>query len=198
LVYHRDVTEVMHLTWSRQRLRTNYQEVILCSHEIPRPWVRAPVVTHRGRKLWEPAEPIRECCIARGKGLAIAAWWWEVEQRFNDLLTLGLADPDVTEIIKWQLDIIEEELEEVVPKPTRVELQRYVWYREDLGLERKLKNPPGFKQLGLKWPCTRADLDTRWRELARAHHPDRNGNAGNFHNLVKAYKAAKTAFERHI
>jgi hypothetical protein len=189
----------MKVAWTRHQLRTNYQEVVLCPHDVARPWVKAPVILHRGRRLWQPGGSIRECCIARGKGLAIAAWWWEVEQRFKDLLTVGLPDAHVTEVLRWQLDVIEEELEEVVPKPTQSERQHYIWYREDLGLERKLKDPPGFKDLGLKWPCTRAELDARWRELVRINHPDRKkGDPTDFLNMSRAYKTAKAAFERQL
>jgi hypothetical protein len=115
------------------------------------------------------------------------------------LLTVGLPDAHVTEVLRWQLDVIEEELEEVVPKPTQSERQHYIWYREDLGLERKLKDPPGFKDLGLKWPCTRAELDARWRELVRTNHPDRKkGDPTDFLNMSRAYKTAKAAFERQL
>lgn len=188
----------MHVRWRRQQLRTNYQEVVLCPHEeVARPWVVSPTVVHEGRALWQPGGPIRECCITQGKGLALAAWWWEVEQRTKELLTAGLADAHVTEVLRWQVDAIEELLEEVVPKPTKLERQRYIWYREDLGLERKMKDPPGFKKLGLVWPCTREVLDVRWKEVAKATHPDRGGSPAEFHAFMTAYNLAKKAFEKH-
>lgn len=190
----------MHIRWSRQQLRKNKQTEVVCPHEhIQRPWTTSPVIVHQGKALWRPGPSIRECCITRGKGIAIAAWWWEVEQRFEELQRVGLPDPDVTESLRSQLDLIEEMLEETVPKPSRTERQRYIWYREDLGLTRQQSklDPPGFKQLGLAWPCTREELDKRWKLLARQAHPDfNNGNADEFKMLSQAYRSAKAAFER--
>lgn len=186
---------VMHLRWRRQQLRTNHQKVILCPHEeIQRPWTLAPSLVHQGKTVWSPGPSIRECCISRGKGLAIAAWWWEVEQRYAEVRA-GTLGERLTRILQWQLDSIESLLEETVPKPSAVQRQRYIEYREDLGLVRVALDPPGFRQLGLSWPCTKEKLDKRWRELAQATHPDKGGNAQDFHTYTQAYRTAKNAFE---
>ncbi len=186
----------MHVLWKRLQLKTNHQEVIVCPHEEKRPWTISPTVVHQKKALWKPGPAVRECCIARGKGLALAAWWWEVEQRFNELLTVGLPDEHVTQVLRWQVDAVEELLEETVPKPSAIERQRYIWYREDLGLTREIKNPPGFKQLGLKWPCTKEALESRWKELALKNHPDKGGRSIDFFTFHQAYKAAKGVFEK--
>lgn len=191
----------MYVRWYRQQLRSNRQtEEILCPHDhIKQPWVTSPAVVHREgqktRTLWRPGPAIRECCISRGKGLAIAAWWWEVEQRFRDLRIVGVPNHEDADVLLWQLDVIEEELEKTVPKPSKGDLQRYVWYREDLGLVRK-QEIPGLRELGLVWPCTREDVDKRMRELARTSHPDRGGKAEDFAVYSVAYQAAKDAFDR--
>jgi hypothetical protein len=186
----------MNVHWKRLQLKTNHQEVVLCPHdEIKQPWTLSPTVVHQKKNLWKPGPPIRECCIARGKGLAIAAWWWEVEQRFNELLTVGLPDAQVTQVLRWQVDVIEQLLEETVPKPSKTQRQRYIWYREDLNLVREVPDPPGFRQLGLSWPCTKEDLEKRWRELAHTTHPDKGGSAQEFHTVSQAYRTAKSVFE---
>ncbi len=188
----------MHVHWKRLQLKTNQQEVLLCPHdEIKQPWTISPTVIHAKKRLWEPGPSVRECCIARGKGLAISAWWWEVEQRFNELMTHGLPDAHVTQVLRWQIDVIEELLEEAVPKPSAVERQRYIWYRDDLGLVREVTEPPGFRQLGLSWPCTKETLDKRWRQLAQTTHPDKGGSVQEFNAYTQAYRAAKSVFESH-
>ena len=47
-----------------------------------------------------------------------------------------------------------------------------------------------FATLGLDDTATPGEVKSRWRELCMAHHPDRGGNAAEFNNINKAYKAA--------
>jgi hypothetical protein len=189
----------MKVHWTRTQLAYNEeQEVRLCPHdEIARPWVLSPSVVHQKRVLWEPGPSIRECCIKRAEGLAIAAWWWEAELRFQELLTQGLPDAHTTQVLQWQARDIMLLLEEMVPRPTKGKLQQYIYYREDLGLTRTVPTPPAIKQLGLEWPCTKEDLDKRWRKLAQTTHPDRGGNPQEFTAYTQAYLVAKKAFESH-
>lgn len=42
-------------------------------------------------------------------------------------------------------------------------------------------------ELGLDWPCTHADLVSRFRQLALKHHPDMGGNASDFIRIRNAY-----------
>lgn len=187
--------DAMDLRWRRQRLRNTHQEVLLCTHEEARPRIIAPYLVHRRKTIWEPGPSIRECCILKGRGLAIAAWWWEVEQRYAEIEAGYPGDP-LSQVLYWQLGDIEKLLEDGVPKPSAAERQQYIWYREDLGLVREAKDPPGFRQLGLSWPCAPEALEKRFRELARTSHPDRGGNAQQFSVYAEAYRTAKLAFER--
>lgn len=51
-----------------------------------------------------------------------------------------------------------------------------------------MKDPFAF--LGLSTAATPAEVKARWRELCRVHHPDRGGNAVEFHELRQAYQQA--------
>lgn len=51
-----------------------------------------------------------------------------------------------------------------------------------------MKDPFAF--LGLPTTATSAEVKARWRELCRLHHPDRGGNAVEFHELRQAYQQA--------
>lgn len=51
-----------------------------------------------------------------------------------------------------------------------------------------MKDP--FVALNLPATALPAEVKTRWRELCRVHHPDRGGNAVEFHELRQAYQQA--------
>jgi len=44
-----------------------------------------------------------------------------------------------------------------------------------------------FEALGLGNTASLPELKSRWRELARKHHPDVGGDAAEFHKLHEAY-----------
>ena len=168
LVYLDAMTEVsVSLRWNRKRLWSNDQgEEYLCPHEeIARPWTIYPsIVNQRGKTVWSPGPSIRDCCVDRGKGLAIAAWWWEVDNRFQDLEVIGLPDQELARSLLEQRFEIRAVLSEPVPIPSDEDRQQYLFYREDLGLVRLvriLKTPKPFKQLNLPVPCTPGDLNKR-------------------------------------
>ena len=41
--------------------------------------------------------------------------------------------------------------------------------------------------LGLRIPCTRADIDAAFRRLARVHHPDHGGRPDDFKRIKQAH-----------
>ncbi len=198
----------MHVQWNRRQLRSNRQlREVLCPHdEVDRPWLTAPVLIHyeagRFLPIWYPGPTIRECCLADAKhsGFALAAWWWEVDQRFSDLKLTGLADQDVADQLVRQLPTIGNLLRERVPRPSEAHRQIYLEYREEAGLtQRRLKRayvPLCFERLGLSWPCTKEDLLRRWQELAKKHHPDRGGVVEAFTSYNLAYREALGRLER--
>jgi hypothetical protein len=191
----------MHLRWIRRQLKTNRQKgEFLCPHEeVARPWILSPRVVDRGLAVWNPGPTIRECCIDRGQGLALAAWWWEVRNRFDDLNKIGLEDSEITQALLEQLDYIESLLEEVVPKPTKDEWARYIDYRDDLGLTTRrvrVVTPACFKHLGLTWPCSKDELAARWKTITLRVHPDHGGKAEDFRFYLDAYKKARGIFDR--
>lgn len=193
----------MFISWSRRQLRTNRQTgEFLCPHfGVARPWVRTPVLLHQedGRRttIWTPGPGIRECCIEGNNGFALAAWWWEVKKRFEDLVEVGLPNKDTTHALIEQLSLIEEILEERVPKPTEDDWKRYEDYREDLGLKKRRKRPPPCaKKLGLSWPFTKEELSKRWGEIVLVVHPDKGGEPVEFRRYFAAYKEARAVLER--
>jgi len=164
-----------------------------------RPCLVSPHIVHDNVLIWSPGPTIRECCIERGRGLAIAAWWWEVRNRFEDLGKIGLEDREFTEALLEQIEYIESLLEEGVPKPTKDDWQRYLDYRDDTGqTQRRVKtvNPACIKYLGLTWPCSREALDARWKEILLRVHPDHGGMAAEFRAYLSAYKKARGIFDR--
>jgi len=194
----------MYIRWNRRQLRSNRQlGEFLCPHlEVTRPWTIAPILVHKWpdgaiRTVWNPGPNIRECCIAEGQGLALAAWWWEARNRFEDLHRDGLEDKEITQALIEQLDYIEEILEERIPKPTKRDWKGYLAYRDDLGLtKRRVRTPFFIRRLGLPWPFTKDDLSKRWVEIARRQHPDHGGDTAVFRDYLKAYKAARLALEQ--
>ena len=197
----------MHVQWNRRQLRSNRQlREVLCPHdEVERPWLIAPVLIHyedgKFIPVWYPGPTIRECCItdAKHSGFALAAWWWEVDQRFSDLKQTGLPDQDLADQLVEQLPIIADILKQRVPKPSEAHRRVYLEYREEVGLtQRRLKrvySPLCFEMLGLRWPCTKDELLKRWRELARTHHPDHGGTPEVFTNYSLTYKKALKKLE---
>lgn len=191
----------MYIVWPRRQLITNIQRSeLVCPHlEIARPWTIRPILKHKeGGKIstiWRPGPSIRECCVNRKTGLALAAWWWDAKRRFQELYLVGLEDGDVTEALVEQLPDIEDFLEERIPKPTVKDWDRYERYRESLNLSTSI-TPECFIKLGLEWPCSEAEVDKKWKSLASLHHPDRGGNPQTFHRYNKAYLQAKKAFQK--
>jgi hypothetical protein len=45
--------------------------------------------------------------------------------------------------------------------------------------------------LGLRWPCTAAEVTSAFRRLALVHHPDMGGNASDFIRIKLAYDRLK-------
>jgi len=194
----------VHIRWNRQRLKTNRQVgEFLCPHfNVLRPWIRSPALVQRVSTggiltIWNPGPSIRECCLEQQNGFAFAAWWWEVKNRFEDLVQVGLADPETTQALIEQLDLIEEILEERVPKPSKEDWKRYADYREDLSLtKRRMRTPLCVKQLGLSWPFSKEELSKRWGEIVLLVHPDKGGTVDAFQLYHSAYKSAKALLER--
>lgn len=195
----------MHVQWNRRQLRSNRQlREILCPHDtVERPWLISPVLVHyeagHFTHVWYPGPTVRECCIEDRSGFALAAWWWEVEQRFQDLKQQGLADQDVADQLLEQAQIIRMILSERVPRPSEAHRKIYLEYREEMGVTRRRvrnRTPQCFGQLGLPWPCTKDALSKRWRELALQHHPDRGGSLQMFIEAKTAYSAAMGVLER--
>lgn len=148
------------------------------------------VETRRYRYAWRIAPGIRQCCL--DNGIAQAAWWWEVDQRFKDLARDGLEDKALEESILESRAIIEDLLELVVPKPCAADRRAY---RKLQGMHQnrrrvRVRIPPFAKILGVSWPCSEADLKMVWKRLALKHHPDRGGNQEEFIRVKTAYDAA--------
>lgn len=156
----------------------------------------APALIHQNRPIWYPGPTIRECCLEDDSELALAAWWWEVRNRFEDLGKIGIADPEITKALLEQLDYIEGLLEERVPKPTKGAWKCYEAYRLEAGTKvrrQKTRIAPEIALLGLTWPCTPQDIKRRWKAIALEHHPDRGGDVQTFIRLKAAYdKVAAT------
>jgi hypothetical protein len=204
----------VHVRWKKKVLASNRQSgEYLCGHfHILTPTVMTPVLvnykagtsafqrTKTGRKkkrrtahyqtLWRLAPGIRECCLQNPK--AQAAWWWEVDQRFEDLASDGIdGHPEVTRAILEARDLIETLLATVVPRPTERQLAEYARLRGDKPRRVKTKIPRFATELGIPWPCTLEELGSTWRRLALEHHPDRGGNQAEFIRMKLAYEAAK-------
>ncbi|WP_437796467.1 hypothetical protein [Sorangium sp. So ce693] len=47
-----------------------------------------------------------------------------------------------------------------------------------------------FRELGLTWPCTEADVKAAWRRGVKHHHPDQGGSNAGFIAFKNAYDAA--------
>lgn len=53
-----------------------------------------------------------------------------------------------------------------------------------------------FEKMGLPESSSPVDVKTRWRQLCMTLHPDRGGNAVEFHEMRLAYKEALTEASR--
>lgn len=188
----------MHLRWTRRQLLTNRQMgEQLCPHDwINQPITLAPAVVHQNKPIWYPSCTIRECCVEDETDVALAAWWWEVRNRFEDLNRVGIEDPIITKALLEQLSYIEDLLEETVPKPTQAAWEAYG--AQHSKQKRRIRQNVLTSQLnvlGLRWPCTLEEVKKRWREVASQHHPDRGGDQKTFIRMKTAYEkiAAKMA-----
>lgn len=147
-----------------------------------------------GRKqtyAWRPGPSIRECCLHHG--LAQAAWWWEVDQRFTDLARDGLEDnPELAQALLGSKKFILGLLEDTVPRPSKEDKQAYREFRKLHRKPRKvtIRLPSFAKTLGITWPCSPEDLKATWRKLALQHHPDRGGRPEEFIRIKAAYDQA--------
>jgi hypothetical protein len=148
------------------------------------------VETRRYRYAWRIGPGIRKCCL--NNGLAQAAWWWEVNQRFQDLARDGLEDKALEESILESRAIIEDLLKLVVPKPCAADRREYQKLRGVYQNRRRVRpRIPSFaKVLGVSWPCSKTNLKMVWKRLALLHHPDRGGNQDEFIRVKIAYEAA--------
>lgn len=50
--------------------------------------------------------------------------------------------------------------------------------------------PPALAALGLRWPCSAADVRHAFRRRALRVHPDHGGDAESFRRLVEVYEQA--------
>lgn len=57
--------------------------------------------------------------------------------------------------------------------------------------------PPAIAALGLRWPCSRADVDRACRRLARLVHPDAGGSHTSFLQLGQLRERARAAVAAH-
>jgi len=140
---------------------------------------------------WRIGPGIRECCLHRG--LAQAAWWWEVDQRFKDLSRNGLENQQtLAEALLRERPLIEELLASVVPRPTNQDRREYERFRKRIPMPRRVKlKLPGFVTiLGIPWPCSEEHLKARWKRLAFEFHPDRGGTQADFVRVERAYRQA--------
>jgi hypothetical protein len=183
----------MHIRWTRRRLLSNRQTgEALCPHkDVAEPITLAPALVHNKRPLWYPGPTIRECCIEAEHGMSLAAWWWEALHRFADLRNGGLPDREITAALLEQEDYILSLLEEQIPRPTAKQAAEYEKHRATAGLKKRRLRPRlagPLAVLGLAWPCTRGDLEARYRAILKTHHPDKGGNPDEFIRLKAIYE----------
>jgi hypothetical protein len=165
----------MHVRWKVKTLATNRQTgEPTCPHpRVKQPVTYTPVMMVIDRKkqhyAWRVGPGIRKCCL--NHGLAQAAWWWEVDQRFKDLSEKGIEDnQELTEALLSAKKFIQSILEDTVPRPVKV--------------------PAFVRTLGIPWPCTGEELKATWRKLALQYHPDRGGRPEDFIRVKAAYDQA--------
>jgi hypothetical protein len=186
----------MHVRWKTKTLASNRQMgEPTCPHtRVKKPVTFTPVMMAvEGRKqsyAHRLGPAIRRCCL--GNGLAQAAWWWEVDQRWKDLALNGLEDPELTAALLSEKALINQILEAVVPRPSKADQREYREFKKLYQMPRKVKTQlPAFaKILGVPWPCTEDDLKAVWKKLALQHHPDRGGRQEDFIRVKAAYDQA--------
>ena len=186
----------MHVRWKTRTLATNRQTgEPTCPHtRVKDPVTFTPVmmlvVGVKQSYAWRLGPAIRRCCLAHG--LAQAAWWWEVDQRWKDLAQTELEDPELAAALLQQKTAINQILETVVPRPSKQDQREYREFKKLYQVPRKVKiRLPAFaKTLGVHWPCTENDLKAVWKKLALQHHPDRGGRQEDFIRVKAAYDQA--------
>ena len=190
----------MHILWKKKVHATNRQTgEPTCPHLRKRkPRTLTPIMNHydaeskKYKAVWRIGPSIRECCLENE--LALAAWWYEVNQRFDDLAKFGIEeDQALARVLLAERTLIDKLLQEVVPKPSRKALLAYLDFRALHQKPRRVKvRLPGFvKVLELTtWPVDEAELKAAWRKLAMQHHPDRGGDTATFIAAKAAYETA--------
>lgn len=138
------------------------------------------------KTVWRIGPSIRQCCL--GNFDAQVAWWWEVEQRLDEVVRDGIEDSILTDFIVQNRRLIEKLLAEVVPLPPRSLFRKYAQERAN----KPRRTLPKFAAtLGIKWPCTIEELRIAWKQLALQHHPDRGGKSEDFIRVKQAYEVAR-------
>lgn len=76
------------------------------------------------------------------------------------------------------------------------------------GVSRRAQRPPGeqvpsalrepLATLGLEWPVSMTDAKSRWKVLAKQHHPDANGGSRTAEERFKAINLAYAALRAHL
>jgi hypothetical protein len=186
----------MHVRWKVKTLTSNrLTGEPTCPHRSKKPVTYTPVMMLvQGQKqtyAWRVGPGIRGCCL--NHGLAQAAWWWEVDQRFKDLAESGIEDnKELSRAILSAKRFILSLLEERVPRPTKEAKREYREFRKLHRKPRKvtIRLPSFAKTLGITWPCSPEDLKATWRKLALQHHPDRGGRPEEFIRIKAAYDQA--------
>lgn len=207
----------MFIRWKKKTLSSRIQRGSApCFHD-PDPVVTlTPILLHSVREpgraprhvmIWRPAPRIRECCL--GELMVRAAWWREVEARFDALAGGEELPPDLAEVVVGHADWLVRELARKVRQPTARQMADFerVWskaHQAAPGTRRgRRARPEGrpaahqedpFAVLGLAWPCGEDDLRKAWRRLAFEHHPDRGGD----HDMFVRMVTAREACERQI
>lgn len=64
----------------------------------------------------------------------------------------------------------------------------YEFYRENGILPARIYNPDALSSLGLPFNADQNDVRSKFRELAKKHHPDVGGDTDEFIKIMDAYK----------
>ncbi len=99
--------------------------------------------------------------------------WTEGENQYHDVETLALD---------------REELERQGHTYSRRQRERFYLLPYEERYEPSVR--PCFNALGLKEPCSRAEVEHAYRRLALKHHPDQGGDAEVFKQIHEAYEQA--------
>lgn len=76
-------------------------------------------------------------------------------------------------------------------------LVRVVYHFPDVPAWARMHTPYSIRALGLRLPCTEADLKKAYRSLAEKCHPDRGGDPQKFHQLRQHFEAATSFVRKH-